>query len=81
MKILRFGCEKGDSMSDLTKLLQEKIKQAVEMEQSQIGVWHLLRLRDTVNEMYEQETIADAEYEEVCKGIEGGIYTLEKNLK
>lgn len=68
-------------MSDLTKLLQEKIEQALEMEQAQTGVWHLLRLRDTVNEMYEKETITDAEYAVVYKGIEDGIYILEKSLK
>lgn len=65
-------------MSDLTELLQEKIEQAMQVEEAQTGVWHLLRLRDTVNQMYEQETITDAEYEEVCKSLENSIYTLEK---
>lgn len=65
-------------MSSLIELLQEKIRQAMQVEESQTGVWHLLRLRDTVNQMYEQETITDAEYEEVCKSLENGIYTLEK---
>jgi len=41
----------------------------------------LLRLKDTVNKMYEQKHITDLEYEITSKGLEDGIYILSEKEK
>ena len=68
-------------MGSLIDLFQEKIERAMQVTPEHEGVWHLLRLKDTVNKMYEQKHITDLEYKITSKSLEDGIYILSEKEK